>query len=175
MYHCFFAAMFVCLIKNTRGHASYRWPPAKLCSATLSAGRSNLKVVSAIFAGINTIFFVSWFLSFSSLELAEFFTRQHSQYNTIPVKFHFICNNVTPWQQDCWIGEIYWTGLDWVLRGSPSKLTQFQRLDYSSRLSQANQKMTGKQTNAGFLRLFPLSFLYFHSLFFIFKIRANTV
>ena len=28
--------MFVCLIKNTRGHASYRWPPAKLCSATLS-------------------------------------------------------------------------------------------------------------------------------------------
>lgn len=62
-----------------------------------------------------------------------------------------------------------------MLRGSPSKLTQFQRLDYSSRLSQANPKMTGKQRNAGFLRLFPLSFLYFHSLFFIFKIRANTV
>lgn len=48
-----------------------------------------------------------------------------------------------------------------MLRGSPSKLTQFQRLDYSSRLSQANQKMTGKQTNAGFLRLFLLSFPYF--------------
>ena len=28
--------MFVCLIKNTRAHASYRWPPTKLCSATLS-------------------------------------------------------------------------------------------------------------------------------------------
>ena len=31
----FFAAMFVCLIKNTRCHASSRWPPVKLCSATL--------------------------------------------------------------------------------------------------------------------------------------------
>ena len=28
--------MFVCLIKNTRCHASYHWPPAKLCSATLT-------------------------------------------------------------------------------------------------------------------------------------------
>ena len=31
----FLAAMFVCLIQDTRRHASYRWPPAKLCSATL--------------------------------------------------------------------------------------------------------------------------------------------
>ena len=62
-----------------------------------------------------------------------------------------------------------------MIRGYLSKFTQFQRLDYSSRLSQANQKITAKQTNAGFLRLFPLSFLYFNSLFFIFKIKANTV
>jgi len=47
-----------------------------------------------------------------------------------------------------------------VLRGYPSKFTQFQRLHYSSTLSQANQKITAKQTNAGFLSLFPLSFLY---------------
>ena len=38
VYHYSFAAMFVllCLIRNKHRHASYRWPPAKLCSATVN-------------------------------------------------------------------------------------------------------------------------------------------
>ena len=37
MYHCFFRGHVCLSIYNTRRHASYRWLPAKLCSATLKA------------------------------------------------------------------------------------------------------------------------------------------
>ena len=34
VYQFFLAAIIVCLIYNMRRHASYRWPPPKLCSTT---------------------------------------------------------------------------------------------------------------------------------------------
>ena len=54
----------VCLIKNTCGHASYRWPPAKLCSATLSWCLVFLQVltVASWYSGLSLRFHVAEYM-----------------------------------------------------------------------------------------------------------------
>ena len=52
--------MFVSLIKNMHGHASYRWLPAKLCSATLNASNLDSKPLSSLYFHVMAI--RSWHL-----------------------------------------------------------------------------------------------------------------